>query len=158
VKRLHIVLATVVFSLLCFAVISALRDSAEKRGRAELYMLDTIRTGVLGHLNNGGAIPNSWSVVSNAVNWTLVVGIAQHNSLPPATEMYTILARPVAFSNVLYRGSIFLVRSKPQGWGSHSGRWILIGSSNRVSRTWIGEKYLMPEIRSQIENENKTAQ
>jgi hypothetical protein len=115
-------------------------------------MLDFVGFGVAEHLNRGGQIPADWLDLSNAVTRSLGVGDSQTSRVPFIAERYTVLARPVAFSNALYRGSIFLVRSKPQGWGSHSGRWVLIGSSNRVSRTWIGEKYLMPEIRSQVNN------
>ena len=149
-KRIGIVVAAVVFAYLCLLIFDGVRADADKRRRGELQSLDLVGAGVSQYLNQGGNIPTNWLALSNAVIGSLGIGPYQFNPVPFTAERYIVLARPVAFSNVFYPGSIFLVRSKPQGWGSHSGRWVLIGSSNRVSRTWIGDKYLIPEIRSQI--------
>jgi hypothetical protein len=114
-------------------------------------MLDLIRAGVLQQLSAGAKIPTDWLAISNMVNWEAVTNMSQPGI--PATERYTPLKDPVPFTHALTTGSVFLVRSKPQSWpGLPFGRWVLVGSTNRVSRVWIPENALMPNIRSQVTN------
>lgn len=151
-KSFGILLALLVL-LLLFIYNDANKD-AERRERSELYMLDIIGAGVEDHLSTGGQVPTNWLELSNVINWEVVAKFSDGKITPKATELYAVLARPVAFNSYVATGSVFLVRSQPfRREGRPLGRWVLVGASNRVARIWMGEKGLMPEIRAQIGSE-----
>ena len=152
-KRLSLIIASVVVLVLCFNIFSQLKDRAAKRRRAELQMLDTIKAGVFDHISSGGELPTNWQSLSNVVRWESVANMYQDNFIPPVTESYTILAQPVLYRMHVSKPYIFLVGSKPRRWSGHDhGRWMLGASSNRVVRTWLDEDHMTPELRSQLTN------
>jgi len=129
------------------------RHEAEKHRRAEIYMLEIIRSDVFNALEEGHGLPTNWAGLTNALHGELILGISQYNSIPPATELYTVLPHPVIFTNYPYAGRIFLVRSKPVSWpGRSSGRWMLVAGTNFIWRIWMFEEQLPPEIKSQFTN------
>jgi hypothetical protein len=146
--------------ILLFIVLLTFRSGGEKERRGELHLLNTIQSQISSHLDSGGQLPNNLASLSNAVDWTFITGICEYNQLRPPAELYTVLPQPIAFNP--YHRSIFLVGSKSRSWpGLERGRWVVgVGpfpgqplsnaNSNRVYRLWIADKYLPPEIRSQL--------
>ena len=137
------------------------RAAEEKKQRAELHLLNTLDGQIHAHLDAGGALPTNWPGVSNAVNWELIVKICEHNGLRPATELYTVLPRPVRMD--IPQLTVFLVRTESRRWPARErGRWVMGRGSrpleyrhspsdtNHVDRHWIPEQYLPPEILSQL--------
>jgi len=153
-KRIIVIAGVIFLSVLGFGgfgVFNSMRADAEKRRRAEINMLDLIRAGVLESANRTGQLPKTWEAISNSWNWEYAARMSEDGFIPPATQSYTLLEHPVPFTNVLTSGSVFLVRSKPGSWpGLHFGRWVLVGATDRVSRVWIPENKLMPNIRSPV--------
>jgi hypothetical protein len=150
------------FAVLVFYVflVPPFRQVQEKKRRAELQLLDMVRHQTHSHLLSGGDLPTNWAGFSNVLEWEAVTNFCG-NYLPPLTELCTVLPRPVDFDS--YHRSIFLVRSEPCWSGTwERGRWVLgicfrwpgnvppDGDSNRTDRTWIPERYLPPEVRSQL--------
>lgn len=126
----------------------------------ELFLLDTIKSGVSSCLDTGGLLPTNWMSLSNSVDWNRVLGICDYNHLPSPTTTYFILPQPI--TNKATGGILFLVSSKPVHWPGRFGRWALVkgakglssaSSSNNISRVWIPEESLEPEIRSQLKSQ-----
>jgi len=130
-----------------------LKTQAEKKRRAELYMLETVQSGISEHLEAGGGIPTNWLTLSNSVRrWDLVLALSEPNHfIPTLAESYIVLARPAPFTAYPGTNLIFLVGAKPRAWpASERGRWIVFASSNyHVFRSWMAEKELPPDLRSQ---------
>jgi len=144
-----------------------LTDRSEKRRRAEIYMLETIRAQMSQDLVAGTNVPTNWLSLSNAINWELVAEICASNGLPDLTQLYNVLPKGVLDKRSA--GMVFLVRRESCSWpGLGRGRWALaartsewttegqsnkwswVPSSNQVSRIWLPDPYLSPEISSQI--------
>jgi hypothetical protein len=135
---------------------------AEKSRRAELHLLNTIQGMLHSHLDAGGPLPTNWASLSNAVNWELLARICEYNHLPPPTELYTVLPRPIDLNP--YHRSVFLVRTEPRRWPAQErGRWVMgvcfrwpdqpvfNNDTNRVDRNWFPEKLLPAAVRAQLE-------
>lgn len=169
-KPKHFVIGSIsLLIILYLTVIGPAIERERMRTRAELHLLNTIKAGVSQHLYAGGELPTNWLSLSNAVDWELAVSICERYHLPPPTELYTVLRKPVDLDN--YFHSVFLVRTKPCNQpGDGSGRWVLglghysmdssgqfrpVSRSNEVYRTWVSEGQLPSEIRSQLTNQAK---
>jgi hypothetical protein len=149
------------FILFCLymAIIVPAEERSEKHRRAELFLLDAIKTGVSLHLDKGGQLPTNWMTLSNLMDWSWVMHACEYNHLPPPTESYVVLAHPV--TNTDTGGLCFLLSSQPTRWPAQGvGRWALIawpteftnepGPEYRVLRTWLPEDQLSPKILSQL--------
>jgi hypothetical protein len=151
---------TLIVPVLClFFVVEWIpaKRQAEQHRRAELHMLEIIRSDVANALEAGHELPKNWAALTNSVHGDLILGISQYNSIPPSTELYTVLPHPVRFTNYYPNpGLIFLVRSKPVAWpGKSSGRWMLLAQTNFVHRFWIAEDQLPPELKAQLTNSQR---
>ena len=97
--------------LLCAVAIKLNKRTSDRRQRNELYMLNLIKNGVAERLFDGGELPKNWSSLSNIRTWEFVT-----NFTPPATELYTVLPRPVFFNNPVRTGVVFLVPGSHEPW------------------------------------------
>lgn len=134
----------VFFFIGCCALLSGAllwRESLAKRERAEIHLLNTLQSVLIGNLPDQPELLKGWDMITNLPQWSLMQSICEQNHLPQPQELYMFPEQTMTQRNHP-EWKVFLLRSKPTGSSSHYGRWGLAVSSNNIYRVWVAESEL----------------